>query len=421
MKVSLPRNCDNCGQPAAEDPVRVTFINRFYWPEEPATAQLLTDLAEALAARGHPITVIASRPADPGISCAETRAGVKILRVRGTHLGRARLAGRMIDFTTFLLAAGWRLTWTLQRGDLVVAMTDPPLLGIAVFPIARLRGARVLHWAQDIYPEVAIALSPHGFVRGLCAAFRPLRNFVWRRSTGCVALGEDMAALMTQAGVPPAKVAIIPNWAPAGLEPQSLESAMALRRAWDLDGRFVVAYSGNLGRVHDLDPVLDVASSLRHVPGIVFVFVGGGAQRAAMEERVVRERLANVRFQPAQPRRNLTEVLALGDVHLVTLHPGCTQLVFPSKLYGIAAVGRPVLFIGPRNCEVARVVTGRGFGLAFARDDTEAMARALRDLANDPARCATFASAAAAFSRREGRLTQAVFAWSGVLTREAAC
>jgi colanic acid biosynthesis glycosyl transferase WcaI len=401
--------------------VRVIFLNRFYWPDEPATAQLLTDLAGALTARGHAVTVIAGRPADRTVPSAETRAGVGILRVRGTHWGRNHLAGRAVDFITFLLAACWRLAWTAQRGDVVVAMTDPPLLGVIAWPVARLKGARCLHWVQDIYPEIAMALSTNPLIQGMGALLRPFRNFVWRHSSGCVALGDDMAAFIARAGVPAGKITVIPNWAPAGLEQQPPEAADTLRKAWKLQDRFVVAYSGNLGRVHDLSPVLAVASTLRDEPGISFVFIGGGAQRAALERFVTAQRLTNVRFQPAQPRDRLAVTLALGDVHLVTLHAGCEALVFPSKLYGIAAVGRPMLAIGPRNCELARLVTRRGLGFAFARDEIPAMADTLRQLAADPARCASLGAAAAEFSRTEGRLAHGAAAWADLLNREAAC
>jgi colanic acid biosynthesis glycosyl transferase WcaI len=401
--------------------VRIIFLNRFYWPDEPATAQLLADLAKALAASGHEITVISSQPLGSNRPAVETEAGVRILRVAGTHCGRRHLTGRAVDFATFLVAASWRLARTARRGDTLVAMTDPPMLGVAAWFIARLKGARCFQWVQDIYPEVAMTLSPGPLIGLLGAILRPLRNFTWRRSAGCVALGQDMADFIARAGVAKNKISIIANWAPAGLEVLTADGAHALRRTWGLQEKFVVAYSGNLGRVHDLDPVLALAAALRDEPGIAFVFIGGGAQRASLERNAIAQGLANVQFRPAQPRRHLAETLAIGDVHLVTLHPACAALVFPSKLYGIAAVGRHVLFIGPRDCELARLVTGQKLGAAFARDDISAMASAVRQLARDPARVTAAGQSAADFSRREGRLSHAATKWTELLVREPAC
>jgi glycosyltransferase involved in cell wall biosynthesis len=401
--------------------VRIICLNRFYWPDETATAQLLTDLATGLAARGHSVTVIASRPVDSLTPSVETKAGVLIMRVGGTRWGRRRLSGRAVDFATFLVAACWRLARTAQRGDVIIAMTDPPLLGVVVWPIARLKGARCVHWVQDIYPEVATALSGSPLIHVLGAILRPLRNFTWRRSAGCVALGEDMAGFIRQMGVPSGTISVIPNWAPEGLEEQSAAAGAALRHTWGLQDKFVVAYSGNLGRVHDLDPVLALAGVLKDAARIAFVFVGGGAQRAALEQRATALGLANVHFQPAQPRQRLAETLAVGDIHLVTLHSGCAAFVFPSKLYGIAAVGRPMIFIGPRDCEPARIVTGQNLGFAFTRDEVDAMANALRQLAADPGRQAAAGRAAAAFSRSEGRLDHGLELWLQFLGRDAAC
>jgi colanic acid biosynthesis glycosyl transferase WcaI len=222
-----------------------------------------------------------------------------------------------------------------------------------------------------------------------------------------------MAATLARAGVPPAKIVISPNWAPAGLTVPP--AADRLRAAWQLEGKFIVAYSGNLGRVHDLGPVLDVAEALRNETGIVFVFIGAGAQRAQLEAQAIERGLANVRFHPPQPRAHLAEALALGDLHLVTLLPGCERLVFPSKLYGVAALGRPVIFIGPRECEIARLVEQEGFGRAFARNETVAIAASIRELRGDPGQLGQLAAAAEVFGRNHSGPVHALPAWEKLL------
>jgi colanic acid biosynthesis glycosyl transferase WcaI len=390
------------------------FINRFYWPDEPATAQLLTDLAEALAATGEHVVVITSHNQQAEIPGEELRQNVRILRVRSTRWGSKNLAGRAMDFMTFSLGALARLARIARRGDTVVLMTDPPLLAIFATTVARWRGARVVHWVQDVYPELAMALTGTKWLRVL----RPLRDRAWRRASACVAPGDDMAAFLAGRGVE--KIAIIPNWAPAGLAPMPPEAAGALREAWGLSGKFIAAYSGNLGRVHDLMTLLDAAAALQAEAGIVFVFIGDGAQHGALETAVKKRRLDNVRFFPAQPRMQLAETLALGDVHFVTLRPGCEQLVFPSKLYGIAAVGRPVLFVGPRDCALAQLVTGRGMGAVFGREETTRLAEAIRSLHGDQARQRTWGEGAEKFHRETGGLERAVADWHKILHTAAA-
>jgi colanic acid biosynthesis glycosyl transferase WcaI len=390
---------------------RVIFLNRFYWPEEPATAQLLGDLAQALAGRGLEVIVITSAAGPAGPPRRETHQGVTILRVRGTRWAHTGLPGKAADYTSFHVGALWRLLRTARRGDRVVALTDPPLLGIGAWLAARLRGARIFHWVQDIFPEVAVILTGHRWL----AVWQPLRNLAWRRSDGCVTLGADLAAVLAQAGVAPARITVLPNWAPAGLGPAPAAAVADLRAAWLLEGQFVVAYSGNLGRVHDLGPVLDVAAALRDDTSIAFVFIGAGAQRASLEAGALQRGLRNVHFQMPQPRGRLATTLALGDVHLVTLLPGCERCVFPSKLYGVAAAGRPVIFIGPPGCEVARQVTGGGLGLAFARSEVAAIADAIRQLRADPDRVRRLGAAAGEFGREHAGPARATAAWEQLL------
>lgn len=392
--------------------MRLVFLNRFYWPDEPATAQLLTDLAESLAAAGHEVAVITSHPGRDSVPAEETHRGVRILRVRSPRSTRAGLLGKAATYAAFYVGALWRAFRLVRRADTLVALTDPPLIGVGAWFISALRGARLIHWVQDIYPEVAIELAGQRWLRILT----PLRNLAWRRAAHCVTLGSDMSAVLIHAGVPSTKISLSPNWPPAGLVPSAPAAAAELRAAWGLTGKFVVAYSGNLGRVHDLEPVLDVAAALRAEPDIVFVFIGAGAQRASLEAEVVRRGLTNIQFRPPQPRACLAEALAVGDVHLVTLLPGCERLVFPSKLYGVAAVGRPVVFIGPSDCELARLVIAHRFGLAFTRDATAAIAASLLQLRDSPDRCTTLALSAAQFGEKHSVLASSA-RWLTLLPR----
>lgn len=379
-------------------PPRPIFLNRFYHPDPPATAQLLTDLAEGLAARGFAPLVITGRPDRADVPSNQLHNGVDIRRVNGTRWRETRLASKAVNFFTFYLAALWRLLRLARPGDVVVAMTDPPLLGIGVWLAARWRRARLVHWVQDIYPEIALALG----APRLLGLSRPLRNLAWRRADACVTLGTDMAAVLQAAGVPPARIHVLRNAAPAELRSQPWPGDAGLRSAWQLDGRFVVQYSGNLGRVHALEPVLLAAERLQADGRIAFVLVGTGAQAERLQEQVRQRGIRNVQFRPPQARAALSASLGIGDLHLVTLHPACAPYVFPSKLQGILTVGRPVLYIGPCASEVARMVTDNGLGLAFDPANVHGIAAAVRRLVDEPREYARLARRAAAFAATAG-------------------
>lgn len=392
--------------------MRVVFVNRFYWPETPATAQLLTDLAEGLAARGWHVTILTSGPTE--LPRQDSRHGVEILRVSARARNERSLSGQAKDFLRFHLGAAAQLWRHARRDSVVVTLTDPPLLGVTCAAIARLRGARLVHWVHDIYPELAITLAGQQWARALL----PLRNAAWRTADVCVTLGQDMAERICGAGVEPNAVAVIPNWAPRGVAPADPAAIRARRDAWKLADSCVVMYSGNLGRVHDLEPLLDVAELVADEPRLRFVFVGGGPRREALQAAAQQRGLANFRFFPAQPRDELAVSLGAGDLQLVTLLPSCASLVFPSKLYGAAAIARPILFLGPKNSEPARVIRAAGCGVTMAAENPEEIAAELRRVANDPARREAWEAAARRFAVTVGA-DQAVAAWHNQLARLA--
>jgi len=395
---------------------RVVFINRFYWPDEAATAQLLADLAEGLAARGHRVIVITSHDGMPATPRREVRHGVDIVRVQATRWGHLGLIGKAIDYATFAIASRRVLRRHARSGDRIVAMTDPPALALVVAGAARRAGAKAVHWLQDIHPEITLALSGNRALARACRPWIRWRDAAWQQGDACVAISRDMAALVVENGVPAARVKVIPNWAPDSdtMAPVPVEKNL-FRHQWGLDGKFVVAYSGNLGRVHALDPLLAAAALLRDDPNIVFLFVGAGAQRAALETKARAQGLTNVQFQPAQPRTRLAESLSVGDVHLVTLRSGCERLVYPSKLYGILAVGRPVIYVGPLQSELAQSVIKNGAGVEVDANEPRQIAAALLRLQQDGAQRRLMGQAALRWHRESGALKAAVDAWEQLL------
>jgi len=393
---------------------RILFVNRFYWPDETATGQLLTDLAETLARRGREVAVMTSLPPGAG-PLPGRRKGVTIERLGSSRLDRPGLSAKFRDFASFWVRSLVRLAQTTRRGDTIVAMTDPPMLGTGAAWIARMRRAACVQWIQDIYPELAVELSGRRSPRLLL----PLRDGAWRWSAACVTLGPGMAAVVAASRVDAARLHIIPNWVPFGLGPPAAGAAAEVRAAWGVADRFVVGYSGNLGRVHDLDAVLALATALRNETGIVFALVGTGAGRKAIEAEASRRGLANLQMFPAQPREHLAASLSAADIHLVTLRAGCEKYVLPSKLYGVAAVGRPVLFLGPLDSDAARMVIDGGFGIAIDAGHTAEAASVLRRLGANPVARARMGAAALDFAAQNGVET-AADRWERVLDASAA-
>ena len=370
--------------------MRLAFVNRYFWPDHSATSQLLSDLAAELGASGAVVTIFTSRQKydDPSARLPEVERwrGIEIRRLWTTRFGRASLLGRALDYLSFYLSLPLALMHCLRRGDILVVMTDPPLASVFAMPAARLRGAKLVNWIQDLFPEVAVALGTPRLPRPVVALARWLRDRTLRRALANVAIGERMAERL-RASLPAAagRIHVIPNWPHEdAIRPMPAGSSQ-LRRRLDFLDRFVVGYSGNLGRAHDWQAILAVARELREDRGLVFLVGGGGVGYEALREQVEKEALANVVFQPYHPLEYLSDSMAAADLHLVSLRADMEGLIVPSKFYGIAAACRPVGFIGDPDGELGRLVRENDIGFALPATEPAAIADAIRRLAADPA------------------------------------
>lgn len=391
---------------------RIIFVNRVYWPSTAATAQLLTDLAEGLVPRLRDWTVHVIAAGE-----ASTRQNGVTIHRTGTSEQHGGLVSRALNHRRFLRAARRQLAALVRPGDVVVAMTDPPMLGAALTREAVARGASVVHWVQDIYPEIAAV--HFGPVAGFfLSPLKAARDSAWHAAAACVTLGEDMAGFIAGRGIPAGRVTLIPNWAPRELQAPADPAAIAARRAhWGLAGKFVVAYSGNLGRVHEFATILQAAELLRSNPAIVFLFIGQGARFDEIRTTARDRGLANIRLLPPEPRENLAASLAAADAQLVTLRPAYGALVYPSKLAGALAAGRPVLFVGPPAGDIARLLQRDECGAALAPGDAAGLAEAITRWQADAALRARLGGNARAAYERQFTGDTALARWEEVLKK----
>lgn len=368
--------------------LRIVFVNRYFAPDISATSQILSDLAFHLAGGGHDVHVVCGDAlyASEGkrLPAQDVVNGVHVHRVPCGRLRRAGLAGRAVDDLRLHAALRRALKGLLRSGDILVAKTDPPLLPAALAGLARRRGAVFVPWMQDLYPEVAGALGVPLVAGPMGWPLTALRDRSLRRAAAIVAIGEGMRDRLVARGLDAARIRVIPNWADdCEIEPVARD-ANAMRAEWSLTGKFVVAYSGNLGRAHECDTLLAAAERLRDRADLVFLFVGGGHQIDRLKQEAGARGLEGMfRFEPYQERARLALSLSAPDVHWLSLRPELEGLIVPSKFYGIAAAGRAVLNVGARDGEIARLVERHGCGLTVTPGDGAAMAAAISRMMQD--------------------------------------
>jgi putative colanic acid biosynthesis glycosyltransferase WcaI len=388
---------------------RLLVLNQYYWPGVEATANLLTELCEALA-ETHDVTVITG--ASRGLSRRQVRNGVTVVRVRSTTFDRSHLFRRAANYVTYLVGLVWR-AMVSKRPDLVVCMTDPPFIGsIARVVAARFR-APLLVIMQDVFPEIAVKL---GRLKSPAAA-RLLRLLIdpsLRAADRVVVIGETMKLRVEAKGVSPERVRVIPNWGDAAsVAPMAHDNRWA--RSHKLAKRFVVMHSGNIGHAQNLDALVRATTFLRDLDDLAVVIIGSGARRSELVALARLLEAEKVELLPYQDRTILSQSLSTADVHVVGLARGLAGYVVPSRVYGILAAGRPVIAATDPESETAQLVAQVGCGVIVPPGDPFALAAAMRAAHDGEYDLAEMGRRARAFAEAESDRTIAVQRYRDVL------
>ncbi len=399
----------------------VLFINRVYPPVRGATGRVLRDLAHAFARDGWDVTVLTTGP-KAGIY---QDGPVTVRRISAS--GAKSILAYFWIWVRLLFAA-----MMLPRHNMVVTLTDPPMLVVAGRILARFKRCSHIHWCHDLYPDILPVLGlniPTKVMNFLKATSR-------RAMKSCdrvVVVGRCMAKHLAFTGLDMSKVTIIPNWPDLELsnftlaptkgsaehasrmqnarfalsaasgaqksarEPIRIKGAAngnfaaqargALKqRPFFLDEtpKFRVLYAGNLGRAHPVSTILEAAAMLSpEHPEIEFVFVGEGAGYDRIAYERARRGLDNIRLLPAQPVSRLKELMESGDVHLISMKHEAAGMLVPSKLYAALAAGRPCILIGPDHTETARVIREYGAGAIVEQGNAKKLAAEILQMRMD--------------------------------------
>jgi len=398
---------------------RVIFVNRFYAPDLSATSQILTDVATHLASEGFNVTVFCSRSSYDGsvtYKKLDEIDNVQVHRLTTSAFGRGHWVGRGIDYLTFYVSVCVHLMLFARKDDILVAKTDPPMLSVPLGLVARLKQAVLINWLQDVFPEVALNIGGNHRYNRFVKVLLDLRNRSLRKAYTNVVIGVAMQDAVRQMGVPSNKLKVIHNFVDD--EQINLKNTFAqeLRKRWGLQpDEFVVGYSGNLGRAHDLDTMLSAATDLKDYSKIKFLFIGGGYLRDRLQAEIKSRGLSNILLKPYLPREALPESLSLPNLHWASLIPSLEGYIVPSKIYGVAAAGRPLMMIGDPNGEIAQLISQHDFGVAVRNGDVLTVKTEILRLASDPRRTLELGRHARAFIDQHASRKRAREDWQSLI------
>jgi colanic acid biosynthesis glycosyl transferase WcaI len=351
-------------------------LNQYYWPGVEATAQLLTELCEALAEEMDVRVVTAVLHGHEDEPAHAVQNGVEIVRVPSTSFERSKILSRASNYGSYLTSA---LLEGIRgpRPDVVLCMTDPPIVADVALLVAKRYRVPLVVISQDVFPEIAVQLKRLEN-RALMSLLRGLVGLYLRRADRVVAIGETMRTRLEEKGARPDRLRVIPNWVDTTrLAPLERNNPWACNSG--LDTKFVVMHSGNVGHAQDLDSLVRAASFLRDLDDLRIMIIGMGARHAELVELARLYEADQVQFLYYQSRGVLPQSLSSADVHVVGLASGLAGYVVPSRLYGILAVARPVIVAADMESETAQVVERIGCGIVVPPGRPELLARAIRD------------------------------------------
>ena len=384
--------------------MHILLLNEYFPPDTSATAKCAAQVAEALS-ENHRVTVLAGRPSyDPTeyhpryLIRREVHGNLAVERVGSTAYPRFEMRRRVSNYLTYLSLA---IPTALSiPSDVVLAMTDPPIEGIAGALVARLSGRPFVYNIRDMYPDMAVggAIVRSG---GFTARWEAMHRWALRQAARIIVLGEDMRDRIIAKGIDPARVVVSRDGITIPETVASLDNSVAQEIRGDF--RFVLVHAGNVGFYGAWQTLISAVRMLEN-EGVGLVFIGEGAMKSQVESMA--EGCRAIRFLPFRPAGEIPLVLSSGDMHVVTVKRGLEGVVVPSKLYPTLAAGRPVLGVAPEESDVVRIIRRTGCGIAANPDDPNSVAEAIRNVLHDTEQLQTMARRAREISFSYDRVKQ---------------
>lgn len=370
----------------------ILVLCQLFYPELVSTGQTLTELCEELARLGMDIEVICAPPTvinrKNKIASNIEYKGMKIRRVWGTRFPKLNLIGRILNQLTFAVSVFFYLLLHRPRKPILV-LTNPPFLAISCAILRALKlGTPYIYLVFDVYPDTAVqlgVLKENGF---LSRCWERFNTFVFRQASAIVVIGRCMQDVIKQKAKKfglklDDKLHHISVWSDDKLINSASDRENPLRKRWNLEGKFVAGYFGNMGRFHDMETIIRTADTLKDKEDICFLFVGEGHKKQATMEYATKHNLQNCQFHTYVDRGDLGHLMHLADVGVVSLLEGQEGLSVPSKAFGLMSASVPIVAVMSAKSEIARIVKEENCGTLVKPGEKKVLADSILQLYND--------------------------------------
>lgn len=358
---------------------RLGVFTQFFPPDYAPTGQLIDELTQHLSQQNIEINIFSGQPGYAFNSykvapLIEQRHHVRVKRSRTAQLWPQQIRGKAINGLLFFVRAGLHLLRSARKYDVILLTTAPPFLPVLGYLASLILKKSYICLIYDLYPDIAVELNVVQNNHVLARAWRFVNYYVWKNASGIIVLSGAMRRrVIRQCPKVRGKISVIHSWA----DPKQIVPILKTKNwfAWkyQLVDVFTVIYSGNMGRCHDMDTLLEAMTQLRDEP-IRFVFIGGGAKRPEVIAQVKELGLSNCLFLPYQDKEVLPYSLTAGNISLVSVSSGMQDLVAPSKVYSALSSGRPIAAICPKSSYLNDLIADANCGTTFENGDSQGLA-----------------------------------------------
>ena len=358
----------------------LNIISQYFFPDNAATGQLLYSLAKKLKEKKFNIRVITSYP-----SYAENRnneilnenhEGFKIERLFLTKFSFIKKSPKLFKGIIFCLLNTKEILFMNKNLDLIILTSEPLFLPIFGWLLCKLKSINYVLLIYDLYPEILVDMKLIQNDNFINKIWTRLNYKVYKNSKEIIVLSKDIKDKITKKyNIKKKKINIIPSWADTkSLYPVERDENWFIKEN-NLEGLFIVIYSGNQGRLHDLDTIIETANLLKNESKILFLFVGSGFQNKSLKKKVKSKNLNNCRFLPYQKLDDLKFSLSSASLGVVSVCKNAYENIAPSKLYGYLAVGLPLVIISPEKSYLKEFVEKKELGIWIKNGQSERFAK----------------------------------------------
>ena len=355
------------------------IVNQYFPPDFASTGQLIEELTNTLNNKNFNVKVLTGMPAyyfnQKFAKPFEKRKNILIIRSKLSRIIPKKLKGKIFNSIFFCLRVLTYLIFLNKKNNLIIYTTEPAYLPVFAWLYFKITKIPYIILVYDVFPEILVNLELMSSENIIIKIWEKFNKLSFDSAKEIIVLSSGMKnKIHSNYLIPKTKINNIPSWADEKSIYHKSKAKNYFLKKHKLENYFIVLYSGNQGRCHDIFTLVNAAKILKNEKNILFLFVGDGFQNKFLRQECVKKKLTNCVFLPFQDKKDLPFILSSASVGVVSLSKEISGLIAPSKLYGHLACGTPIAAISGKDSYLKKLIEDYKCGKWFKNGNYEGLA-----------------------------------------------